>query len=85
MEGIEQKKQILSRATMLRALPETDAYSKVYIRPDMTKKQVVESKNLYELLKQKRLDYPQQTWKITRGRIIEVEGQQTNAEVGEGH
>ena len=47
-------------------------YARVYIRPDLTKKQLQESKNLYAELLEKRGKYPAKVWKISKGVIIEV-------------
>ena len=73
LRNLDEKKRILKRAVQLRYLDEGDTYYRVYIRPDLTVKQLATSKNLQEMLKQKRLDYPQKQWKIFRERIIEVE------------
>ena len=73
LRNLDEKKRILKRAVQLRYLDEEDTYYRVYIRPDLTVKQLATSKNLQEMLKQKRLDYPQKQWKIFRERIIEVE------------
>ena len=70
-ERIDDKKMILSKAVTLRALEEADQYSRVYIRPDLTKIQLEASKN--QQLKQKRLDHPTQYWKIARDRIVEAD------------
>ena len=72
IERMEDKKLILSKATTLRELPEQDEFARVYIRPDLTKKQLTESKNLYAELKKIRDDQPEKRWKIFRGRIVEV-------------
>ena len=73
LRNLDVKKRILKRAVQLRYIDETYTYYRVYIRPDLTVKQLATSKNLQEMLKQKRLDYPQKQWKIFRERIIEVE------------
>ena len=72
IERMDNKKRILSRATNLRAVPEESDYARVYIRPDLTIDQLEASNNLYAKLRQKRLDYPDSTWKITKGVIVET-------------
>ena len=73
LDRIDIKKQILQKAVTLRQLNEDDEYALVYIRPDLTKKQLEASKNLYTELRKKREEHPTQTWKIFKGEIIEVE------------
>ena len=72
LTDIDTKKKILSKATTLRDLKEDDPYYKVYIRPDLTKMQLQQSKNLYEELKSIREVYPDITWKISKGQITRV-------------
>ena len=73
LTNLDDKKKILKKAANLRNLQEADTYCKVYIRPDLTTKQLEASKNLYEMLKKKRLDHPEKQWKIFRDKIIEIE------------
>ena len=72
MENTDSKKQILSKAAQLREIPQDDPYAKIYIRPDLTKLQLEESKNLYQQLVKTREKHPTQTWKIVKGKIQEV-------------
>jgi hypothetical protein len=51
-------------------LAETDLYAKVYVKPDLTKKQQEESKNLFEALKEKRASDPDNQYIISKGKII---------------
>ena len=74
---LSQKRKILSKATQLRNLEEEDDFAKVYIRPDLTPKQQTESKNLYERLKQKRLEDPDNTYVIRKQRIIKLDPVET--------
>ena len=78
LEDVATKKKILSRATMLRDLEEDHMFASVYIRPDMTPKQVETSKNLQSLLRETRLQNQGtgKTFKISRGKIIETTPQQ---------
>ena len=69
LETLSMKRKILSCATKLRNIPENDKFAKVYVKPDLTKKQQAESKNLKEKLDQKRLEDPDHRWQIYRGRI----------------
>ena len=64
------KRKILASATKLRNIPHDDKYAKVYVKPDLTKKQQADSKNLSEALKQKRLSDPTNQYIISKGKII---------------
>ena len=66
------RKEVLSKATTLRNSNVEHVKTKVYIRPDMTKLQLEESKNLRELLQQTRASNPGRIYKIFRNKIIEV-------------
>ena len=70
LQTLSMKRKILSCATKLRQLPEQDKFAKVFVKPDLTKKQQQESKNLYEILKKTRIDDPDNRYKIYRGNII---------------
>jgi len=67
------RKLLLARATQMRANETPKEYSHVYIRPDLTAKQLTESKNLQDVLAKTRMKEPEKRWKIFRGRIIEVQ------------
>ena len=69
---LQQKKNILRNATKMRNLDKEDTYAKVYIRPDLTQKQIEESKNLTRLLLEKREENQNEKWMIRRGRVIRV-------------
>ncbi len=64
------RKLILQRAPELRS-SEHETYSKVYIRPDLTRRQREESKNLREKLATIRTNQPDKKWAIKQGRIVE--------------
>ena len=70
LENLNMKRKILASATKLRNIPHDDKYAKVYVKPDLTKKQQAESKNLSEALKQKRLSDPTNQYIISKGTII---------------
>ena len=70
------KKTILSKAPQLRKLPQSSPYCKVYIRPDLTPTQMEASKNLNAELRAIRLQYPDRSFKIIRGKIEEVAADQ---------
>ena len=72
LKNLKHKKEVLSRAPNLRQVDEEDPYAKVYIRPDLTPKQLEASKNLYEQLKETREQYPEKQFKIVKGKIQEV-------------
>lgn len=71
LQSLSMKRKMLSCATKLRQLPELDTYAKVYLKPDLTKKQQEESKNLYENLKRQRVSDPENQYIISKGRIIQ--------------
>ena len=66
------RKVLLSKATTLRQSANEHVKRNVYIRPELTKKQLEESKNLTITLRAKRQENPNKKYKIYRGNIIEV-------------
>ena len=72
MKNQNNRKQILQNAKNLRDSEDEHTKTKVYISPDQTKKQQLESKNLRDELRKVKLDNPLKTFKIQRGAIIEV-------------
>ena len=76
LSDVPTKKKILSRATELRNLPEEDQYAKVYIRPDLTPKQVECSKNLQKQLYEMREENKDRKFKIVKGQIKDVTEEQ---------
>ena len=72
VETLEMKREILSKATRLRNVPENNIFYKVYIRPNLTKKQLDESKNLQDRLEVIKKKWPQKKFKISKGEVIEV-------------
>ena len=68
---IAEKKQILAKAKELRDSTH-EVHSKVYIRPDMTKRQLEDSKNLHACLQQKRMSYPDKKWTIRKGEVVDL-------------
>ena len=73
VQDVKTKKLILSKATTLRQLEDTDAFYKVYIKPDLTPKQAEASKNLVDKLKEILKKDVNRFWKIRREKIIEVD------------
>ena len=69
-----QRKEILSKAAQLRDLPEESEYYSVFIRPDLTKRQRTQSKNLQAQLLKTRAAHPKRLFKIKQGKIVELEG-----------
>ena len=69
---MKMRKTILSKATSLRQSANDHVKQHLYIRPELTNKQLEESKNLTTLLRAKKIAYPQGKFKIYRGEIIEV-------------
>lgn len=78
LSDIPTKKKILARATELRNLPQEDPYAKVYIRPDLTPKQVEVSKNLQKQLHDMREANQGRKFKIVKGQIKDVTEEQQN-------
>ena len=75
---LSERKQILARANELRSSTH-DVYKLVYIRPDLTKRQMEESKNLQAKLVERRTEQPNKKWVIWKGRIIQIkEGEANN-------
>lgn len=72
LESLSDKKLILSRAKELRESTH-DIYKRVYIRPDLTINQLIESKNLRASLKDRRLSQPGKHWVIKAGKVVELE------------
>ena len=71
MKSQDNRKRILQNAKQLRNSEDQQIKLRVYIGPDQTKKQQLESKNLRDELRTKRLENPDRTFKIQRGQIIE--------------
>ena len=68
---IAEKKQILAKAKELRDSTH-EVHSKIYICPDMTKRQLEDSKNLHASLQQKRMSYPDKKWIIRKGEVVDL-------------
>jgi hypothetical protein len=66
--NIFDKRQVLQRAINLR---NCENAKNVFIKPDLTVKQIEESKNLVESLKKRRLEQPETRWTIYQGQIIQ--------------
>lgn len=73
MKTPDNRKNILQNAKKLRDSENLQVKEKVYISPDQTKKQQLESKNLRDQLKTKRLQNQDKTYRIKRGVIIELQ------------
>ena len=71
-KDLRTRKSILSKATTLRNSQDDHVKENVYIRPELTFLQLEESKNLTKSLRAKRTTNPNKTFKIYRGKIIEV-------------
>lgn len=71
MPSTSERKQILIKAKELRDST-NDVYKKCYIRPDLTKLQLEESKKLREELTLRREAQPDRKWIIKRNRITQV-------------
>ena len=75
LKQMSERKEILARAPQLRQVDEDDVYARVYIRPDLTPKQLEASKNLYMKLKEVREQNKDtgKKFKILKGEIVPVE------------
>ena len=71
-KSMKTRKAILSKATTLRQSATDHVKNKIFIRPELTKKQMEESKNLTTELRAKKAANPTKKFKIYRGEIIEV-------------
>lgn len=72
MKDFRTRKLILSKAVTLRNSENEYTKDNVYIRPDQTLKQQEESKNLRDQLKLTRQQNTGKTFKIQRGKVVEV-------------
>ena len=72
LETLAMKRKILANVTKLRQLPDENKFSKVYVKPDMTPKQIQASKNLWETLQRTKREDPHHIYKIKKGEIINV-------------
>lgn len=66
------RKEVLAKVTNLRRSTNDHVKTLVYIRPDLTKAQLEESKNLRALLKTTREANPTKVFKIQKQQVIEV-------------
>ena len=64
------RKEVLANAKNLRE-PRNQQFNQVYIRPDLTKKQCIQSKNLRTQLKRLREENPNRQYWIRQDKIIE--------------
>jgi len=69
----KKKHDILAKATQLRTQASTDGvdYSKIYIRPDLTRRQREQSKNLLGELHKVRAEFPGRRFRIKQNQVIE--------------
>ena len=72
LENMQDKRTLLSKATTLRNIPSGSKFEKVYVKPNLTILHQEQAKNLHIQLQEVRLKNPQKTYKITRGKIVEV-------------
>lgn len=70
------KRTLLAKATSLRNVPSSHKLANVYVKPNLTHQQQEQSKNLWRQLKEVRLKNPTQKYKISQGKIVEIN--QTN-------
>ena len=74
LQDLDTRRSILAKATTLRNVPAESEFANVYIKPNLTKQQNEQSKNLREDLRVRRLENqnPNTTFKITKGKIVEI-------------
>ena len=75
MKSVHMKRKVLEKASQLRDVPETHKFHKVFIKPNLTKNQQAQSKNLQAQLMKERDKNPGVNMKIHRGKIIIVPSQ----------
>lgn len=66
------RKNVLTNAITLRNSESQDVKDKIFIRPDLTKNQREEQKNLRDLLRKIRKDNPNKKYKIIRNQVKEI-------------
>lgn len=71
-DDMKVRKSILSKAVTLRESQNEQVKKGVFIRPELTKTQLEESKNLTTTLRAMRQANPTKKYKIYRGKIIEI-------------
>ena len=69
----ETRRKILQKAKTLRQAESDYIKNNVYIRPDQTRKQQEDSKNLREKLRARKLQEPEKIFKIIKGVVTEVD------------
>ena len=74
LETLTDKKQILAKASALRN-SRSETHKRVFIRPDMTRNQLQEQKNLRQELARRRHAQPHRHWFIKRGMVLWEEPQ----------
>ena len=72
VQDLETRRKILAKATSLRNVPDGNDFARVYIKPNLTKQQNEQSKNLQEDLRQRKLANPNKSFKISKGKIVEI-------------
>ena len=66
------RREVLKKAVDLRKSINKDVRERIFIRPDLTKQQLAEQKNLRDLLKEKRAANDGKMYKIIRNEVKEV-------------
>ena len=66
------RKEVLAKVTNLRKSTNEYIKKQVYIRPDLTKAQIIQSKNLRGILKTTRDENPAKVYKIFKNQVIEI-------------
>ena len=69
----QSRREVLKKAVELRKSINKNVREKIFIRPDLTKMQLTEQKNLRDQLKEMRAANPGKTYKITRNEVKEVQ------------
>ena len=70
MKDARNRKEILRKAPTLRNANDEETRENVYIRPDQTLKQQLDSKNLRDQLRRMKQEEPEKNYKIKRGKIV---------------
>ena len=72
MSNQHNRKMILQDAAKIRRSEDEHRRENVYIRPDQTRKQQLDAKNLRDLLRSKKREEPDKVFKIIQGAIKEI-------------
>ena len=73
MSNLQNRRKILSKAKNLRESEDEDIKSKVYIRPDQTRKQQEQAKNLRDQRRELIAANPGKSYAIRNNTVVEIQ------------